>query len=147
MGYLITRRTVAGGLSGAFILLLGLGLWYGWRSATYLWALQWTIYAAGILLLWAWLALEAPLELTTERFQPGAAITVLSLIGWFLMEARGRKSLYRVLPSILPTMKDIGSLLTQGWAVIFVLVSVVLTIVGFLLVRSWSPSSPRAYAS
>ncbi|MCX8113289.1 MAG: hypothetical protein N3E49_08900 [Bacteroidia bacterium] len=139
--YLLRRRTVAGGLSGAFIVLLGLGLWYGWRSASYLWALQWTVYAAGILLLWAWLALEAPLASISSRLAHYPAILALTFVVWGLSEALSERYILYSLPSVLPTLGDIGMRFTHEWAPIFVWLSVVLAVSWFLLLLSWKKSS------
>ncbi|MCX7651643.1 MAG: hypothetical protein N2200_02080 [Bacteroidia bacterium] len=142
--YLLSRKTVAGGLSGAFIVLLGLGLWYGWRSATYLWALQWTIYAAGILLIWAWLALDNPLLQYPKRLQLPSAILVLAFLLWGTSETIVEYPRILRVPTILPTLSDIGIRLAHEWAVIFVWVSVTLSAVWLLLLLSWKRVSPRA---
>ncbi|GEM_PF-1146766 len=137
VGYLISRRTVAGGLSGAFIVLLGLGLWYGWRNAPYLWALQWTVYAAGILLLWAWLALDAPQVPLKKRLDKYAALLSLAFALWALSEALHSKLLPPFLPGMPPTLAAVGDLLAHQWAALFVWASITLTIVWLLLLLSW----------
>lgn len=137
IAYLMTRRTVAGGLSGAFIVLLGLGLWYGWRNAPYLWALQWTVYAAGILLLWAWLALDAPQVPLKKRLDKYAALLSLAFGLWVLSEALRSRHLPSILPNTPPTLAAVGDLLTHQWAALFVWASITLTIVWLLLLLSW----------
>lgn len=140
--YLLLRRTVAGGLSGAFIVLLGLGVWYGWRGASYLWALQWVVYATGILLLWAWLALGGSSESTSfaPSFQP--ALLAVAFVLWASAEMLANSSVIFSLPSVLPTLSDIGMLLTHKWAGLFVWLSVFLPFTWLLLILSWKSARP-----
>ncbi|MEN3041028.1 MAG: hypothetical protein ABDH66_05780 [Bacteroidia bacterium] len=135
--YLLSRRTIAGGLSGAFIVLLGLGLWYGWRHALYLWALQWTVYAAGILLIWAWLALDIPFAQPFKRMHRSSAILSLTLLLWGTLELTGEGHKLLYLPTRLPTLGDIGMQLAHQWAIIFVWLSVNLSVVWLLLLLAW----------
>lgn len=141
MLYLVSRRTVSGGLAGAMVLLLGLGLWYGWRQAPYLWAAQWTVYAAGILLLWAWLALDRPLD-TLPRWQAESALVVLAWLSWTLSEGLTKATLFYPLQRILPDLADIGYLWTHRWAPLFVWLSLLLALVWSLIATLWKPSSP-----
>lgn len=145
IGYLLSRRTVAGGLSGAFLVLLGLGLWYGWRGALYLWALQWTVYAAGILLLWAWLALDAPLAQTKKRMSPQAALLAGALFLWALTEALTDRTLI-LFPGLQPDLASVGMYLTHQWAILFVWASITLALVWLLLLLLWKePLSARRF--
>ncbi len=68
-GSLLLSRRLSSGLARAWVAFLLLGLWYGYRGADYAWALQWTVYVTGILLLWAWLALESP-QAPFSRWEP-----------------------------------------------------------------------------
>lgn len=138
IGYLLTRRTVAGGLSGAFVVLLGLGLWYGWRGATYLWAAQWTVYAAGILLLWAWLAVDNPLQ-TSSRLSLQDMMLCIGFIALAMQESLRGPALLHSLPKVLPDLSDIGFIWAHAWAPIFVWLTVVLAIVWFLIASLWEP--------
>ncbi|MCS7297685.1 MAG: hypothetical protein RMK19_00235 [Bacteroidia bacterium] len=134
---------MAGGLSGAFIVLLGLGLWYGWRSATYLWALQWSVYAAGILLLWGWLALHPQPGAPPRLFEPQAALLILLFILWSFAENLKGQGIFHTLPSVMPALSDIGLILSRRWAPLFVWLSVSLPAVWLLLLLSWKkPSVP-----
>ena len=134
--YLLSRRSLAGGLSGAFIVLLGLGLWYGWRGAAYLWAAQWTVYAAGILLLWAWVALDNPIA-AMPRWDWQGAVVALALLAWLLGEALGAPILLYPFPKVLPTLGDIGLVLGRAWAVLFAWLSVLLAGVALLIIVLW----------
>lgn len=135
--YLSSRRTIAGGLSGIFFVLLGLGLWYGWRGASYLWAAQWTVYTAGILFLWAWLALEQPWQ-AQARYDRSSLLAVLFFGGWLLVEGSSALSLFSFsLPQPLPDLAAIGLLWAQGWAPLFAWLSVALAGLWLLLALLW----------
>ncbi len=139
--YLSSRRTVVGGLSGIFFVLLGLGLWYGWQGAGYLWAAQWTVYIAGVLFLWAWLALEVPLR-PQPRYDRQSLLAVLFLGGWLFLEGSSARGLFSFsFPKPLPDLAAIGLLWAQGWAPLFAWLSVALAGLWLLLATLW-PKPP-----
>jgi len=140
-GFLLSRRTLAGGLSGAFLVLLGLGLWYGWRGASYLWALQWAVYGGGILLLWAWLALD-PSPTPVRRFHPEGALTALALLAWLLSEGLHLPALLTPLPQAVPDLAEVGFLWTHAWAPLFAWLTIVLTLAWWLILRLWERTGP-----
>jgi len=144
-GFLLSRRTVAGGLSGAFVVLLGLGLWYGWRGASYLWALQWTVYGGGILLLWAWLALD-PSSASARRFQPESAIAALALLAWLLSEGIGSPALLAPLPQSAPELAEVGFLWAHAWAPLFAWLTGLLALIWLLILALWKrPAPPKLF--
>ncbi|MCX7606826.1 MAG: hypothetical protein N2170_06145 [Bacteroidia bacterium] len=136
--YLLTRKTVAGGLSAAFIVLLGLGLWYGWRGASYLWAAQWTVYAAGILFLWAWLAVDSPTK-ALPRWELHSFWLSLFFLLWLLSEGVHFPRLLSPFPHDLPSLRDIGILWSHEWAVLFAWLSVFLSVLWVLVAQVWEP--------
>ncbi|MCS6789676.1 MAG: hypothetical protein NZ580_01645 [Bacteroidia bacterium] len=142
MLYLLSRRTIAGGLAGAFMVLLGLGLWYGWRGVTYAWAAQWSVYGAGVLLLWAWLALHKPL-LALPRLHHKSALAAAILSAWFLIEGMGAPALIYPFAREAPVLSDVGLLWAGNWAPLFLWLSVILVGIWFLLLTS-NKSNPES---
>ncbi|MCS7162469.1 MAG: hypothetical protein NZ958_03965 [Bacteroidia bacterium] len=131
--YLLSRRTVAGALGGSWLLFLGLGLWYGWQGATYLWAFQWAVYGTGILLLWAWLALGGP-HSQTPRWNSLGALSAVGFVTWGLGESFHLVS-RPIQPS--PLLSEVGFLWTHPWAPLFAWASLTITAVWLLLGLLW----------
>ncbi len=136
-GSLLLSKRLSSGLARAWVAFLLLGLWYGYRGADYAWALQWAVYITGILLLWAWLALESP-QVPFSRWEPRSALISLALLTLLTS--------LRDLPSLGKPPADftaVSFLWTQNWAPLFGLLSLVLTGFLLLLALAWRTYLPQ----
>jgi len=136
-GSLLLSRRLSSGLARAWVAFLLLGLWYGYRGADYAWALQWTVYVTGILLLWAWLALASS-QAPFSRWEPRSALISLALLSLLT-------SLRHAPPLGKPPadFTAVSLLWTQNWAPLFALLSLVLTGFFLLLALAWRTYLPQ----
>jgi hypothetical protein len=135
-GSLLLSRRLSSGLVRAWVAFLVLGLWYGYRGAEYAWAFQWSVYVTGILLLWAWLALEDS-QRTYLRWHPRSALVAMALLS-LITSSRPLPSFSLAAPDFTP----VALLWTQSWAPLFALLSVVLAGIFLLLALAWRTYIP-----
>ncbi|MCS7188691.1 MAG: hypothetical protein RMJ66_02955 [Bacteroidia bacterium] len=118
------------------LVLLSLGVWYGWRGASYLWAAQWTVYITGGLFLWSWMALDSPFQ-AYPRWEVHSFWLAAGMACWWLLEIPLDRLLGFSFPLRLPSLAEVGYVWSRDWALFFAWLSVFLAILWLVIVILW----------